>query len=224
MVEAGFITTRRAPPPPSKAAGLAGGRRTPAGQRAISPIGSPSSSRDFAGTAGRDLIVRTTLDPRLQADRRERGRRHAGALRRARRRSSQGALVAMSPDGAVRAMVGGRDYGDSQFNRATQAQRQPGSAFKPFVYLAGLEAGLRPARPLRRRADPDRQLAAAQLHQPLSGRHDARRGAGAIDQHDRGRRWRSAPASAMSSPPPTGSASPRRLGARRRASRSAPTR
>src|SRR5437667_12198343 len=42
-------------------------------------------------------------------------------------------------------MVGGRDYGQSQFNRATQAQRQPGSAFKPFVYLAGLEAGLRPA-------------------------------------------------------------------------------
>ena len=57
---------------------------------------------------------------------------------------SQGALVAMAPDGAVRAMVGGRDYGHSQFNRATQAQRQPGSAFKPFVYLAGLEAGIRP--------------------------------------------------------------------------------
>jgi penicillin-binding protein 1A len=51
----------------------------------------------------------------------------------------------MSPDGAVRAMVGGRDYSGSQFNRATQAQRQPGSAFKPFVYLAGLEAGLRPS-------------------------------------------------------------------------------
>ncbi len=50
----------------------------------------------------------------------------------------------MSSDGAVRAMVGGRDYGQSQFNRATQGQRQPGSAFKPFVYLAGLEAGLRP--------------------------------------------------------------------------------
>jgi penicillin-binding protein 1A len=57
---------------------------------------------------------------------------------------SQGALVALAPDGAVRAMVGGRDYAQSQFNRATQAQRQPGSAFKPFVYLAGLEAGLRP--------------------------------------------------------------------------------
>ena len=50
----------------------------------------------------------------------------------------------MAPDGAVEALVGGRDYNQSQFNRATQAQRQPGSAFKPFVYLAGLEAGLRP--------------------------------------------------------------------------------
>ena len=76
----------------------------------------------------------------------------------------------MAPDGAVRAMVGGRDYGDSQFNRATQALRQPGSAFKPFVYLAGLEARLAPDRPFRRRADPDRQLAAAQLRQPLPRR------------------------------------------------------
>src|SRR6185312_7006318 len=54
------------------------------------------------------------------------------------------ALVAMTPDGAIRAMVGGRDYSGSQFNRATQALRQPGSAFKLFVYTAGLEAGLHP--------------------------------------------------------------------------------
>src|SRR5260370_4938426 len=51
----------------------------------------------------------------------------------------------MSPDGAVRAMVGGRDYNQSQFNRATQGEGRPGSAFKPFVYLAGLEAGLQPS-------------------------------------------------------------------------------
>src|SRR5262249_8213669 len=51
----------------------------------------------------------------------------------------QGALVAMSPDGAVRALVGGRNYAESQFNRAIAARRQPGSAFKPFVYLAALE-------------------------------------------------------------------------------------
>jgi len=54
---------------------------------------------------------------------------------------SQAALVAMTPDGAVRALVGGRSYAQSAFNRATDAVRQPGSAFKPFVYLAALEHG-----------------------------------------------------------------------------------
>ena len=52
----------------------------------------------------------------------------------------EGALVALAPDGAVLAMVGGRDYGKSQGNRASQALRQPGSAFKTIVYLAGIEA------------------------------------------------------------------------------------
>jgi penicillin-binding protein 1A len=56
----------------------------------------------------------------------------------------QGAIVAMAPDGAVRALVGGRNYAESQFNRAVLARRQPGSAFKPFVYLSAIEAGLTP--------------------------------------------------------------------------------
>src|SRR5688500_15585455 len=72
---------------------------------------------------------------------------------RARRRSAeaaseplQAALVAMDPvSGEVRAMVGGRSFKDSNFNRATQAKRQPGSAFKPFVYAAALERGFSPA-------------------------------------------------------------------------------
>jgi penicillin-binding protein 1A len=99
--------------------------------------------RDFAGTADRDLTVRTTLDPRMQNAAES---AIADALTRHGLKDviSQGALAAMSPDGAVKAMVGGRDYNESQFNRATQAQRQPGSAFKPFVYLAGIEAGIRP--------------------------------------------------------------------------------
>jgi len=57
-------------------------------------------------------------------------------------RVRQAATVVMDPDGAVRAIVGGRDYGASQFNRATAGQRQPGSSFKPFVYAAALSAGL----------------------------------------------------------------------------------
>jgi penicillin-binding protein 1A len=99
--------------------------------------------REFAGTTDRDLVVRTTLDPRMQSAA-ETAIVDAIAKHGLQDVVSQGALVAMTPDGAVRAMVGGRDYNESQFNRATQAQRQPGSAFKPFVYLAGIEAGLRP--------------------------------------------------------------------------------
>ncbi len=59
-------------------------------------------------------------------------------------RGAQGALVSLDRDGAVRAMVGGRDYASSIYNRATQATRQPGSSFKLFVYLAALESGYRP--------------------------------------------------------------------------------
>ena len=60
------------------------------------------------------------------------------------RRAKQAALVAMERDGAVRALVGGKDYGESQFNRATHALRQPGSSFKPYVYLTALENGYSP--------------------------------------------------------------------------------
>ena len=59
-------------------------------------------------------------------------------------RASQAVLVSMDTDGAVRAMVGGRDYGDSQFNRAVHGARQPGSSFKPYVYLTAIENGIRP--------------------------------------------------------------------------------
>ena len=96
----------------------------------------------FLGRPDRDLIVETTLDPRLQ---RLAEAEVAAALERgAGRRVGQGALVALSPDGAVRAMVGGRRYVESQFNRATQALRQPGSAFKTFVFLTAFEQGWHP--------------------------------------------------------------------------------
>ncbi|MBT4426721.1 MAG: PBP1A family penicillin-binding protein [Rhodospirillaceae bacterium] len=95
--------------------------------------------------AGRDapaLTVRTTLDARLQ--RAAEAALATGLKNISARAAGQGALVALSPDGAVLAMVGGKDYGASQFNRASQALRQPGSAFKTIVYLAGFEAGLKP--------------------------------------------------------------------------------
>jgi penicillin-binding protein 1A len=97
----------------------------------------------FVGRAGSDLIVRTTLDARLQRLAEEQ-LRAALAKHGKSRRISQAALVSMSPDGSVRALVGGKDYGTSQFNRAFQALRQPGSAFKLFVYLAAMESGLTP--------------------------------------------------------------------------------
>ena len=97
----------------------------------------------YVGHADRDLTVVTSLDSKLQ---RASEAIVADALARNDKKFNigQGALLAMTPDGAVVAMVGGRNYATSQFNRVTQARRQPGSAFKPVVYLAGLEAGLRP--------------------------------------------------------------------------------
>ncbi|UTW58651.1 PBP1A family penicillin-binding protein [Kordiimonas sp. SCSIO 12603] len=94
-------------------------------------------------TAGKSLIIYTTLDPSVQraaAMALERGLEGEGKERSA----SQGAVVAIDHDGAVRAMVGGSDYAKTQYNRATQALRQPGSAFKLFSYLAALEAGIKP--------------------------------------------------------------------------------
>ncbi|HUA54532.1 MAG TPA: PBP1A family penicillin-binding protein, partial [Candidatus Sulfotelmatobacter sp.] len=98
----------------------------------------------FVNYGDRDLVVQTTLDPALQRA----AEADVAAMLEAegaRRKVSQAAVVVLGRDGAVRAMVGGRDYARSQFNRATLAVRQPGSAFKPFTYLAALESGLTPA-------------------------------------------------------------------------------
>ncbi|MDQ3039145.1 MAG: penicillin-binding transpeptidase domain-containing protein, partial [Pseudomonadota bacterium] len=102
---------------------------------------SPQAKNAFDAEYG-EVRVPTTLDPRLQALA-ERAVRDA--LRQgARSGVGQAALVAMRTNGEVVAMVGGGDYAESAFNRATQAQRQPGSIFKLFVYLAALRDGLRP--------------------------------------------------------------------------------
>jgi penicillin-binding protein 1A len=98
---------------------------------------------DQYGGGNRDVVVHTTIDMALQ---RKVETQMTAMLNgpAAKAKTTQGAVVVMSPDGAVRAMVGGKDYVDSQFNRATQAQRQPGSSFKAFVYLAAMEAGWKP--------------------------------------------------------------------------------
>ena len=115
----------------------------PAGDRGSVPTGTyfadwvaPQAAQAFDADYG-EVRVPTTLDADLQ-------RLAVRAVANARIGEAQAALVAMRPDGRVVAMIGGRNYGKSPFNRATQARRQPGSAFKLFVYLAALRAGYRP--------------------------------------------------------------------------------
>ncbi len=98
---------------------------------------------DLVGQIDQSIVVQTTIDPKLQSVA-EAAIIDELAAKSVRFNVSQGALVAMSPDGAVRALVGGRNYSESQYNRAVTARRQPGSAFKPFVYLTAVEAGLTP--------------------------------------------------------------------------------
>ena len=88
-------------------------------------------------TASTDLTVRSTLDLDLQGIAEGVIARRLKAEGRT-KKVSQAALVTMAPDGAILAMVGGRDYNESQFNRAVQAKRQPGSLFKTIVYLAAM--------------------------------------------------------------------------------------
>jgi penicillin-binding protein 1A len=96
----------------------------------------PAAQKAFEADFG-EVRVQTTLDADLQ-------RLAVRAINNAALGEAQAALVAMRPDGRVVAMIGGRSYKKSPFNRATQARRQPGSAFKMFVYLAALRAGFRP--------------------------------------------------------------------------------
>ncbi len=98
---------------------------------------------DLVGFVEDDIVVQTTIDPRLQSMA-EQAILDELANKGDKTGVTQAAFVAMTPDGAVRAMVGGRNYAESQFNRAVAAKRQPGSAFKPFVYLTAIERGLTP--------------------------------------------------------------------------------
>src|SRR5437868_7341119 len=134
MAETGVITPARA-----RSTVLA----RPVAQYAKYPTGTyfadwvaPYAQKAFDADFG-EVKVETTLNSTLQ-------RLATRAINRAAIGDAQAALVAMRPDGRVVAMVGGKNYGDSPFNRVTQARRQPGSAFKLFVYLAALRAGWTP--------------------------------------------------------------------------------
>ncbi|WP_116090887.1 transglycosylase domain-containing protein [Sphingomonas crusticola] len=135
MREAGFLTPAEAARASPASLRL---KRAPEATQAtyfsdwVMPAVRGDADDAFAATT-----VRTTLDARLQ-------RLADHAVAQARPAGAQVALVAMRPDGRVVAMVGGRDYAKSSFNRAVQARRQPGSTFKLFVYLAALRDGMTP--------------------------------------------------------------------------------
>jgi penicillin-binding protein 1A len=121
--------------------------------RAVKPAGAGSVNYvadwimdvldDLVGRVEQDLVVETTIDPILQATA-EKALVEELALKGPKLEAGQAALVAMTPEGAVRALIGGKSYAESQYNRAVAARRQPGSAFKPFVYLTAVERGLTP--------------------------------------------------------------------------------
>ena len=142
MVDAGFITREEAIPAALNPA-------APVHSATVTQTGSwfgdwiSANATSAMGPLAGSARIRTTLQPTMQATA-ERVVRDALTRAGAEQGASEAALVAMTLDGAVVAMVGGRSYQDSQFNRAVDAMRQPGSAFKTFVYLAALRAGRTP--------------------------------------------------------------------------------
>ncbi len=145
MLDAGFITQGE----------LLQAKRTPAVIVANKDVDAPNWFLDWAYQDTLDVLekyglsndyvieVKTTVDMKLQKAS-ERILTDAITLEGEKEKYSQAASVTMAPDGAVRAIVGGKDYEESQFNRATDAERQSGSSFKPFVYLAALRSGWKP--------------------------------------------------------------------------------
>ena len=184
MVQAGFLTEGQ----------VIGARRNPADViDAAGVAGSPDYFLDWAFERGQEapprwrprLTVRSHHRPR-HAEGRRGSDRDGHAREGDTYRVKQAAVVAMDADGAVRAMVGGRDYGESQFNRATAALRQPGSSFKPFVYATAMMNGFTPESVVRDAPTLHRQLVPAELFRRLFRRDHADDGAGQVDQHHPG--------------------------------------
>nr|WP_245413417.1 PBP1A family penicillin-binding protein [Mangrovicella endophytica] len=144
MVQANFMTEGQ----------VVAARRQPATAVDRSAVASPDYFLDFAfaevqrvaetsGITHRNFIARTTIDTGLQQLADESMEYHLRQFGKS-YNVGEGAMVVLDDEGGVRAMVGGRDYGVSQFNRATKALRQPGSSFKAYVYAAAMQAGMKP--------------------------------------------------------------------------------
>ncbi len=143
MRESGFISDQEAmtamSQPPTKARSYWTGAQHYAADMVMDEV------KSLIGEVKTDVTVQTTLDLRLEKEA-EKALFDVLKSEGAKQNASQAALVSVDATGAIRAVVGGKDYAESQFNRAAKAKRQPGSAFKPFVYAAALEAGYRPIR------------------------------------------------------------------------------
>ena len=143
MEDAGYITKAQlaaldnTPPPPPKKPGTGESYRYFADWLA-------DQLGHFTDHTDEDLVVNTTFDPAIQREAEVQLDQVLDGNQAVAAKASQGAVVTLAHDGAIRAMVGGRDYSQSQFNRAVQAERQPGSSFKPIYYLAALESGMTP--------------------------------------------------------------------------------
>lgn len=142
MNREGFITEAEAANALASPAAISAARQTRGSEHYVADY-ALSEVKRILGDIGGDLVVDTTIDLTLQQTG-EAVIRQALDTSGKKRGVSQGALVAIDGNGRIKALVGGRDYGKSQFNRAVSAKRQPGSAFKPFVYLTALEQGFTP--------------------------------------------------------------------------------
>jgi penicillin-binding protein 1A len=141
MADAGFITELEAAEMMDRPAEARPANYVPAKHYIVDWVAEqlPEFVKDYE----QSLVIETTIDPALQANA-EKALRKRLSTEGVKLRASEGAMVVLDGMGAVRAMVGGRSYKKSQFNRVTKAKRQPGSAFKPFLYLAALERGFTP--------------------------------------------------------------------------------
>jgi penicillin-binding protein 1A len=141
MVKAGFITQGEADATRGVQARAPGSTYVPAKRYVVNWVN--ETLPDLIGELKDSVVVETTIDPELQANS-EKAVRAELASNGKKLKAEQAAMVVMDTTGAVRAMIGGRSYIKSQFNRAVKAKRQPGSSFKPFVYLAAIDAGMTP--------------------------------------------------------------------------------